>query len=331
MFGQKIENLSHEFEALILRPLFEVSCAEPPKLEIDGDEIRLSRMSSSVGINPIFEALHDLLNFITSHLLPSIGKPLMNNLMPSLIAQLKSSWLLGAIPSSLEGIPEFGRVLASVDEFADYVEELEIAGANDLKDWVAEAPRLWVTKMREVSLDRTRTLLLGGIHETRTVERVETQKVSRGDGILIPEANGDDWDAQWSDDEESHSKPTETLRGEGEDEDEAVNAWGLDEDIHDVNDQEVKPTQEPTGDEDDGAEAWGWGDEEHEDKASELPDNPKAQSTLPRKPNGHRSRNSRSSRDVTLRETYTITAFPEGILEIVGQTVSDAEKLTTPP
>ena len=51
---------------------------------------------------------------------------------------------------------EYQKVLAQVHEFADDLDKLKWPGVEGLHDWVADAPKIWLTKKRETALDWTR-------------------------------------------------------------------------------------------------------------------------------------------------------------------------------
>ena len=53
----------------------------------------------------------------------------------------------------------FRKAIALVQVFADNLKALKWTGAEELHDWVANAPRIWLTKRRETALDWTRNQL----------------------------------------------------------------------------------------------------------------------------------------------------------------------------
>jgi centromere/kinetochore protein ZW10 len=80
-------------------------------------------------------------------------------MMPKLCSQIKDTWLDSAVPTSLEDMTAFRKAIALVQVFANNLGSLKWAGAQELDDWVANAPRIWLTKRREMSLDWTRNQL----------------------------------------------------------------------------------------------------------------------------------------------------------------------------
>jgi len=84
--------------------------------------------------------------------------------MPKLCSQIKETWLDSAVPASLEDMTAFRKAIALVQVFADNLKVLQWTGAEELLDWVANAPRIWLAKRRETALDWTRNQLsLGGL------------------------------------------------------------------------------------------------------------------------------------------------------------------------
>jgi protein transport protein DSL1/ZW10 len=51
---------------------------------------------------------------------------------------------------------DYQKVLAQVHEFADNLDKLKWPGVEGLHDWVANAPKIWLSKKRESALDWTR-------------------------------------------------------------------------------------------------------------------------------------------------------------------------------
>jgi centromere/kinetochore protein ZW10 len=85
--------------------------------------------------------------------------PLSKLMMAKVCSQIKESWLDSAVPVSLDDMIAFRKAIAMVNVFADNLEALKWSGAGELHDWVTNAPRIWLTKRRETSLDWTRNQL----------------------------------------------------------------------------------------------------------------------------------------------------------------------------
>lgn len=77
-------------------------------------------------------------------------------LMPDLSVHVKEAWLDAAVPSSLEDMADYQKALAQVKNFAAMLRTLDWPGVDTFNDWVANAPKIWLAKRREDSLDRVR-------------------------------------------------------------------------------------------------------------------------------------------------------------------------------
>jgi protein transport protein DSL1/ZW10 len=103
--------------------------------------------------------LEQIIVFLNGHLPSEFSRPLSEILMPKLCSQIKETWLDSAVPASLEDMTAFRKAIALVQVFADNLKALQWTGAEELHDWVTNAPRIWLTKRRETSLDWTRNQL----------------------------------------------------------------------------------------------------------------------------------------------------------------------------
>ena len=289
-------------------------------LRIEGNDIHISERLSDSSIATLSVDISSIIDYLATRLPASVAVPLSEVLMPSLTSRLISVWLSPSIPPDLDGMRDFQAILAVVLDYADKVESYGWHGKDDLVEWVERAPRVWLTKRRETSLDRVRRLLVSGLGNKKTVERIETQVVTHEDDLFTGNKGGDDWDAGWSDKDEDEppNSSKSSPRGEEEEEEEGVSAWGLDED---TNEEQTAKDQETHGASDVDNDAWGWRDDNDEGEGS-----PRAAS--PRDNGNHTSH--RTEREVTLKETYNVTALPEEILEIIKQIVADAETLAHP-
>ena len=97
--------------------------------------------------------------FLNGHLPSEFSQPLSEVLMPKLCSHIKETWLDSAVPASLQDMTAFRKAIALVQVFADNLKALKWTGAEELHDWVANAPRIWLTKRRETALDWTRNQL----------------------------------------------------------------------------------------------------------------------------------------------------------------------------
>ncbi|KAI9724473.1 MAG: hypothetical protein M1812_000541 [Candelaria pacifica] len=319
----KVDGLCKSLNEIILIPRLVFSSENTLALiKIDDKTIQVSGRLADCTIQDTFDDILLVVKYLSTHLPSEIGVSLLDILLPGLTSRLVSTWLADAVPSTLEGIDEYQEVLALVQTFIKDIHQLGRVGGNQLTDWVERAPQIWLTKRKETTLTRVRNVLSNGLGATHAVEREETQAVSRGDGVFSHDGGEDDWDVGWSDEEEE-TKNQEPHEDKVEEED--VSAWGLDDDTDDKPSSTRRTEAETAGDDEDVDQAWGWGDDDgatpsntHDTVAKEGP---------ALKSNGANLEPPNKVRQITLKETYTVTAVPRAILDLVFQIVSDAESL----
>jgi centromere/kinetochore protein ZW10 len=322
VFDPLVQKLARDIDRAILKPrMVPDDNFQVAKMTISGSELSCSVKTSDLSTESLFKDLHDLLSYLSANLPATIAQPLSSYLIPALAGRLETHWLDAAIPLDISEMQSFQSLLDSVSALAEQIDALEWEGAQAIRDWIESAPRLWLTKRREAVLGDVRDWVFRGLRERKTVERVETRMVRREDvGLSQKEegGDGDEWDDAWDDEE---SKPESSSKDAVKDEDvEEASAW-------DIDDDEVSDTKEESstdgGEEDD---AWGWGDEE---TSSQKPPSPVATRKQAPKtsepPNGEPA-----EQELTLRETFTTTAIPSGIVSILQQGISDAQTLSGP-
>ncbi|KAK7542534.1 uncharacterized protein J3D65DRAFT_219724 [Phyllosticta citribraziliensis] len=329
-----IAKLYKSLDQAIIAPRFAPTHAtDNPGFKTENDTITVERGAAPAGVLATLEDARNLCQYLYGQLPESVSEPLAEKFVPGMIARLTSDWLDPSIPISLDGLNSFQEILSSVSRFANFVDELGWMGKSELMTWVEKAPRNWLARRKEDALASVRVLCSSGINQKKEVERVETQLVSRGDAIIAGEEAEDDWDA-WDNDEEKtvdHSEKqqeTEELPPE-EDIDADASAWGLDDDAESEN-AEAKSEESKGDPEEEDADAWGWGDDdanaEAEAPESKSPGKSATKESTQKKP----PTNQPSERELTLRETYSVTAIPDAIMEMVLQIVSDAQALAQP-
>jgi centromere/kinetochore protein ZW10 len=87
---------------------------------------------------------------------------LANAMMPELSSKIVDTWLDMAIPTSLESMLDYQKALAQAEAFAMTLKSLNWPGANVFLDWVSGAPRHWLKKRKDSSLDWIRNELALG-------------------------------------------------------------------------------------------------------------------------------------------------------------------------
>ena len=330
VFDHLVMKLGKDVERAILRPrLMRDEDQLLALVEVSGNAINCSKKNEDTSAAALLQDLQRIFEFLATRLPPPITIPLSTTLMPALTARLEDRWLDPALPLTLSEVRVFSPLLGDVTALADQIEKYAWHGSKALHDWVSNAPRGWLTKRREAVLGDVRGLVFTGLRERKTVERVETRVVSQGDGILGGGKQGgdDDWDTAWDEPDEGSVKGSEKRSAKGDADDDDASAWDLDDDEVDKQD---KVSNGEGGEED----AWGWGDGD-EDSAAKPP-SPTATRKQPPpttvgKPNGSTTPPRSKEQELTLRETFTTTHVPDGILTILQTLISDAETLASDP
>lgn len=293
---------------------------------------------ASLLIKDLFIDLDKIVNFIANNFEPEWTYKLSSVLMPKLTTLIKETWLDSAIPTSLEEMTEYRKAIALVQVFADTISNLGWEGADELHEWVEDAPRLWVTKRREASLDYTRRQLARGIGRKREVEKTETQTITESEEEQITanidgadDLDNHEWDAEWSDDGKDDAKET------GEEKPSRTESVGSMAEPQSTWTAEIvkkdEESKQANDDDDDGGDAWGWGDDddETEKKPEEKEDmpTPVAENQLPKaEPIKASPQQKATSREVTLTEKYTISSMPDPVFRTILDILEDGVSLT---
>ncbi|GAB1217682.1 hypothetical protein ATERTT37_006923 [Aspergillus terreus] len=292
------------------------------------EQLRVDKRNGKLTVSASPGRMKNVLEFLRRKLPASITDSFTGSLIPTLSSKTISSWLSSAIPTELTGLKGFEDTLDQVLQFTKAVESLGWNGQEELVSWVNQAPRLWLARRRVDSLDQVRRVLAASQGHTKMVERIEKEQVSQKDEAFLDQGSTDDWDAEWDDDNEDESKETSS-DPQHKDDEEDVSAWGLDDDDHDDSKPTVAESEPAAGQpvEDDEADAWGWGDDDEVQEAdTEKPGEAKPAGPV----NGEGTDHAPTSREVTLREQYTITDIPDSILKIVRQQIADSEAISQP-
>lgn len=282
--------------------------------------IHIEPKPSKANVAETLNRLTDVLNYLRQKLPSSISDALSQSFIPIVSSKAISGWLSSAIPTDLDGLDEFEETLDHVLQFTKTIESCGWSGQEELVSWVNQAPRLWLTRRRVDSLDRVRKVLADCKGTTKQVERIEIEKVSQADGALLENATTDDWDAGWDDEKQ------ETVAGQATnpqpEEDEDLDAWGLDEDAQ----EEAKPDQAGSVGEEDADDAWGWDDDDEKGDKSK----PSEATAATKSANRGNTAQSASPREVTLKEIYTVTDIPDSVLKIIQQQIADSKDMSQP-
>ncbi|KAI5358699.1 putative RZZ complex, subunit Zw10 protein [Septoria linicola] len=338
IFDDLIARLAKDIERAVVQPRLTASRnGLVAAVTIEGKQLSCQSTSDDTSTESLFKDLHQMFDFFNSHLENDIALPLSTILVPRINARLEDDWLSPAVPIDIEDMSAFQDLLTATTEFADQIDALQWQGSKALRDWVQQAPKTWLTKRREAVLGNVRNLVFSGLRDRKTVERTETQTVSKEDHAALRggDAAEDDWDA-WEEPESSAS-PLAAQAVQQAVDDEDMSAWdddaeepsapavskvsaGDEEDISAWDDPDPPAQDQPAQQDDDDGDAWGWDGEEEQPAVAKQPSSAKpvtsgATSAAP------------TDREVTLRETFTVTSVPDGILELLQQLITDAQTL----
>ena len=325
LLGDTTARFCRDTERAIIGPLLlshreaSVGC-----LSINGEVLSFAEAPKATSVENLLNLVGRVIEYLSANLPFSIMSKVSELLGPSLVSSILSVWLVPALPKNLDGIGSFQTTTVSVLQFADALDSYKWPGKAMLVAWIQEVPQLWLKRRQELSLETVRKFSAPDLENTETVERMEIQVFPGKEDIHTSTETDDNWNAEWSDEEEaSRSKATISTTGKAKSTDEDVNVWGLGQDAN-GGDQDTNSEKVQNGEED--ADAWEWGDEEEAGEGIISRELPKA-SPKRLKTNGICSAPHNVERQVTLKETYNITALVKDLLKLIIQAVSDAENL----
>lgn len=287
-------------------------------VRVEESSIAVDPEPSPASVSDVLGYIARIFSFLRRSLPDSILISLSDSFIPAVSSKIISHWLSSAIPTELDGLDEFEATLNHVLQFTKTIESLGWYGQEELVSWANQAPRLWLMRRRVDSLDQVRQVLAASNWDPRQVERIEKRQVSETDEVLLDNSASDDWDASWDDEKE------ETASNADED----VSAWGLDDDTDDADDTKATKPDVPDADEDEARDAWGWAEDDEDDQAPAEKVEPKK--TIAEPVNGNEAGTRINPKEITLRESYTITDVPDSIIRIIRQQISDSETISKP-
>ncbi|KAF2671485.1 hypothetical protein BT63DRAFT_438913 [Microthyrium microscopicum] len=332
-----VSRLHRELDSSVLGPRMNRSKGKNFwRVEKGEGEIRLVKSEQEGSVLDMIDDIYAIVNFISTALPRSISAQLLDTILPSLILQLVSNWLDPAMPLKLTNLETFKEITTKVEELSLFISksEVDMPSDADLAVWLKKIPQTWLAKRKEVALADMREMCYQNIKRQKMAERIETQLVSSDDVMYAdpseqpleeetPEnGTNDEWDAGWGEEEEP--------QGNEAVEEEDTSAW---DDEPAAEETSKGPKAEEKTQEDEEAGAWGWGDDGDEaDEAEKSPAKPAAISKSPSKAkaNGKAHKQQPTTKEITLRENYTVTSIPDGIIDLINQIISDASTLSSP-
>lgn len=337
---ERMEQLWRNLDGAIVSPRMDSRSDALPKVQVQDDVLQLSGQADQT-VEALLSDLETIFAFLAQHLpsdlLPSLGKFMMADVIPRLVGE----WLDSVVPAALKEMGSFQATIERAREFCEALERDGYIGFDELKNWVNNAPSIWLGKCRETTLDTVRSRLLGGIGNPKEVEKIEKQMVSISEGKELSKTSGaaattesndwgDAWGESWDEDkdqaDDSANPETKAPGASTTDEDDGADAWGWDEEDNTGESSEgkkeaekvEKKDDEKDDDEDDSAAAWGWGDDETAQEAEPEPVAPRSKPTKAQE----------QTRELVLRETYNISSMPDPVLELISAILEDGAKLT---
>ncbi|PVH71756.1 centromere/kinetochore protein-like protein zw10 [Cadophora sp. DSE1049] len=322
------KKLWEDLDDVILKPRTNLQAGSIPTVQVNGNSLFLGKDVTNRTIKSLFLDLETIIHFLIENIPGEIIQSLAQKMMPVLSTRILEVWLDTAVPASLDDMVDYQKALALVADFAAKLEALQWPGADTFYDWVSNAPKIWLGKRRETTLDWTRNQLSLGIGSPQIAERIETRMVARDEGNHIA-ATGTttthDWDDAWSDDGE----PTPDNSSKDNSNGETRNRKSLDEERRVT--EVFSPTATPTIDEDqidDAADAWGWGEDDDANDGDVAVDHASAQVNTDEK--SVESHITPSTREMTLSEKYWTSSLPRAVYNTVEQVYADGAHLTQP-
>jgi len=319
-----LESWLDNFKRKLNQTMFDTLLSKPKKgyyrVFTEADRLSVEVKDAAPDVIDVLADLETLINFLANRLPTELYVPLSQKLMPGFLERLESERLHPSVPLSTTQMDKFEQLLERVNTLAGHLKTLQWDGSLSLREWVDSAPRAWLSRQREYALGEVRELLFAGLRERNMVERVETQTVAKAD-IEMAESSedaDDAWTQEWTEEaDDARGQTAVADHPAAPEEDEDASAW----------DAEFDDEQMPANEGDDEGEAWGWGDEDQSpSKVSKLNG---LQTNVPVKANGTPAEKM-AAQEVTLKETYTVTAVPDGVLEIILHVFHDAKSLSDP-
>ncbi|KAK4169141.1 Centromere/kinetochore protein zw10 [Cladorrhinum sp. PSN259] len=315
---QRMEQLWKDINKAVLIPRMDITSGTLPGIHIQDNILEL-QASADKSVKSLFADLEKVLAFLVQRLPADLVETISSTLLPEVIHGITTVWLDSAVPSSLKDMERFQEIIKLAKDFCESLKLLGFSNFGDLQEWTESAPRVWLSKCREAALDTVRTRLSKGLGNPTRAEKIEKQMVSKSEGQQLA-ANGatadtdDDhgWGA-WDDGEAETTKDT-TGKPPEAGEDDGADAWGWGDEAGE--EEHLKEETKKSGkeeEEDDAVEAWGWGDDGNDGKEQSKKDG---------------GRSGTETRELTLKETYSISSNPQPILDLLFAIAEDGAALT---
>lgn len=301
------EKLRDDLDNLIIKPRTTRKDGKY-SIAVRSNSITLESVSDD-GIESIFAEIETLVRFLILVLPTSVKEPLFESLTCTLSLRILTEFLDQAIPSSLDEVKGFNKIIEQAKVFITNMKSIHWTGLDEFERWVDNFPKIWLDKRRGYILDQIRRQVLMGIGVPILVEKAKESSNQQNENPGLDSKNemvSQDWDAAWDGDEDILSETQDR---------EYPNSNSIDDDL-----------------EDEVVDAWGWGEETIEDKSPEIRKD---------RVENHASQLGSTSAASSLNyfqdkqklrgnENYWISALPQVVLKTVIETFEDFADLNLP-
>ncbi|CCU77089.1 zw10/centromere/kinetochore protein zw10 [Blumeria hordei DH14] len=309
-FGYAVKiskKLCDDLDDLIIKPR---TTREDEKysIAVRNNSITLESVSDDEA-ESIFAEIESLVRFLILVLPASLKEPLSESLMLTLSIRVLTEFLDRAIPTSLDEVERFKKIIEEAKVFIKNMKSIHWTGLDEFERWVDNFPKIWLDKRRGYVLDQIRGQVLMGIGAPILVEKVKEPSKQHNENPGLDSKNEmvtQDWDAAWDGDEDISLETQDR---------EYPDSKSLDDDL-----------------EDEVVDAWGWGEETIEDKSPEIREDKVENHASKLGPTSAASSLNNFQDDQKLRgnENYWISALPQVVLNTVIEIFEDFADLNLP-
>jgi centromere/kinetochore protein ZW10 len=335
-----VSRLYRELDSLIIGPRFsEAADGAVASLNIGGEDISVSGRADGHNLESLAADVKTLVSFLQERMPEAACTLLLERLLPNLLVRIVNDQLDPSVPVAVDKLVAYGPSLEHIQELATFVDSvgIEIPSDGNLSEWIERLPQNWLSRRREGALNSLRSASYGAVTQQKTAERVETQMVSSDDVMVAGEQQEDEWNEDWDDEDAAASKqePEKPVKNDEDGEEAEGWGWGDDGDGEAKANQEASKPPEKKDEDDEDAEGWGWGGDEEaeengESKQSVTPAKPAAPAKSAPRSNGPSKPKEVTHTEMTLRETFQITAIPDTLLDLIHAVLADASQISDP-
>ncbi|OAA56382.1 RZZ complex, subunit Zw10 [Cordyceps fumosorosea ARSEF 2679] len=325
---ERLEQLWHNLNSSIVSPRMDFQATSLKSISADVDELSLSGTADH-SIDNLLTDLETIFVFVAKKLPADLLPNFSSQMVADVIPKLLDDWLDTIVPSSLQNMDTFQHAIQRTEQFCTTLNANGYTGLERISTWAEKAPMTWLGKCRDTALDGVRNRLAGGIGAPKQVEKIEKHMVTIAEGKELATTGAgaaadttdwnEDWGDAWNEEDPTAGKAQETDNMPADDDD-GTDAWGG---WGESADHAPEATAADAAGDDDGADAWGWDDDAAaEPEPAQTVQSTPAKSVARPKPRGD------ETRELILKETYSISSMPELVLELISSILDDGMILT---